>query len=165
MEFEANAALSNNRIKDFDEVVETYDEWWENKTTTTVHYDNSILAFSPSAILNGFVNIKLGKITTTWHTGYVSRQYLDNTANNDRSLPAYSLSDLSFSYSMPGNKLFGHMTVGAEFNNVLNSRCATCGWVYSAILGNVHPEDNRYYQIGFIPTAPFSALAHITLKF
>ena len=25
--------------------------------------------------------------------------------------------------------------------------------------------DNRYYQIGFIPTAPFSALAHLTLKF
>ncbi len=165
LEFEANAALSSNKVKDFDEVVATYDAWWGHETTTTVHYDNSTLAFSPSAILNGFVNLKFGNFRATWHTGYVSRQYLDNTENKDRSLPAYSLSDFSFSYSIPNQKLFSSMTVGADFNNVLNARCATSGWVYSAILGDVHPENDRYYQIGFIPAAPFSAIAHVTLYF
>ena len=165
LEFEGNAALSSNKVKDFDEVVETYNEWWGNETTTTVHYDNSTLAFSPSVILNGFVNLRFGSFKATWHTGYVSRQYLDNTENNDRSLDAYSLSDLSFSYSIPNKKLFNSIVIGADFNNVLNARCATNGWVYSAILGNDHPENDRYYQIGFIPAAPFSALAHVTLKF
>ena len=165
LEFEANAALSSNKVKDFDEVVETYDAWWGNKTTTTVQYDNSTLAFSPGAILNGFINFKFGNFKATWHTNYVSRQYLDNTENNDRSLPAYSLSDLSFSYSIPNDRLFNRIVVGADLNNIFNTRCATSGWVYSAILGDVHPENDRYYQIGFIPAAPFSALAHITLKF
>ena len=165
LEFEANAALSSNKVKDFDEVVETYDAWWGGATTTTVHYDNSTLAFSPSAILNGFINLKFGNFKATWHTNYVSRQYLDNTENNDRSLPAYSLSDLSFSYSIPNDRLFNRIVVGADLNNIFNARCATSGWVYSAILGDVHPENDRYYQIGFIPTAPFSALAHITLQF
>ena len=96
----------------------------------------------------------------------MSRQYLDNSANQDRSLPAYSLSDLSFSYTLPVKKIIKSIVIGADFNNVLNARCATGGWVYSAIYeSGGHGGDNRYYQIGFIPAAPFSALAHLTLKF
>ena len=161
LELSGNAALSQNKIKDFDEVVED----WDNGEQT-IHYDNSTLAFSPSAILNGFIDLKFGNFKGTWHTGYVSRQYLDNSANNDRSLPAYSLSDLSFSYNMPMKKVCNSIIIGADFNNILNARCATAGWVYSAIYeSGGHGNDNRYYQIGFIPAAPFSALAHVTLKF
>ena len=161
LEFEGNAALSINKIKDFDEVVEDWDNGAQG-----IHYDNSTLAYSPSAILNGFINFKHGNFKATWHTGYVSRQYLDNTQNTDRSLPAYSLSDLSFSYVVPMKKVLNSIVVGADFNNVLNARCATSGWVYSAIYeSGGHGNDNRYYQIGFIPAAPFSALAHLTLKF
>ena len=158
---EANAALSQNRIQDFTEVVEDWDNGW-----TSIHYDNSTLAFSPAAILNGFIDLKFGGFKATWHTGYVSRQFLDNSANQDRSLPAYSLSDLSFSYTLPVKKVLNSIVIGADFNNVLNARCATGGWVYSAICDSYgHPNDNRYYQIGFVPAAPFSALAHLTLKF
>ena len=71
---EANAALSQNKILDFDEVVED----WDNGTTT-IHYDNSTLAFSPSTILNGFVTFHHKGFSATWHTNFVSRMYLDNT--------------------------------------------------------------------------------------
>ena len=161
LEFSGNAALSQNKIHDFDEVVEDWDDGEQ-----TIHYDNSTLAFSPNAILNGFIDLKFGNFKATWHTGYVSRQYLDNTENADRSLPAYSLSDLSFSYTLPMKIICNSIVFGTDFNNILNSRCATAGWVYSAIYeSGGHGNDNRYYQIGFIPAAPFSALAHITLKF
>ena len=161
LEFEGNAAISSNKIKNFDEVVED----WDNGEQT-IHYDNSTLAYSPSAILNGFVNFRFGNFKTTWHTGYVSRQYLDNSQNNDRSLPAYSLSDLSFSYVLPMKKVLNSIVIGADLNNVFNAHCATSGWVYSAIYeSGGHGNDNRYYQIGFIPAAPFSALVHLTLKF
>ena len=161
LELEGNAALSCNRIKDFNEVVEDWDNGW-----TGIHYDNSTLAFSPAAILNGFIHLRYGGFKATWHSGYVSRQYLDNTENEARSLPAYSLSDLSFSYTIPYNKTLKSIVIGADVNNVLNAHCATSGWVYSAIYeSGGHPNDNRYYQIGFIPSAPISATAHITLKF
>ena len=178
LSIEGNAALSQNRILDFTEVVEDWDDWYGNPDAGTyhcdgngdecrsIHYDNSTLAFSPSAILNGFIDLKFGSFKATWHTGYVSRQYLDNTENTDRSLPAYSLSDLSFSYTLPMKKILNSIVIGADFNNVFNTRCATAGWVYSAIYeSGGHDNDNRYYQIGFIPAAPFSALAHLTLKF
>ena len=96
----------------------------------------------------------------------MSRQYLDNSENEDRSLPAYSLSDLSFSYTIPMKNVFNSIVIGADMNNILNARCATSGWVYTAIYeSGGHGNDNRYYQIGFIPAASFSALAHVTLKF
>ena len=158
---EGNAALSKNRIKDFDEVVED----WDNGEAT-FHYDNSTLAFSPSAILNGFVNIHWKGIQAVWHTNYVSRQYLDNTENKDRSLPAYSTSNLSLSYTLKPKRILRECVFGLNFNNLFNRRYAASGWVYSAIYASGgHDNDNRYYQIGFIPMAGFTMMGNVTLRF
>ena len=185
LSLEGNAALSENCLNDFDEVIEDWRDKYAaddpkmeqykqdyhidgngDKLRTIPHKGKTALAFSPSVILNGFVNFNLGNFKATWHTGYVSRQYLDNSQNTDRSLPAYSLSDLSFSYTVPMKKVFKSIVIGADLNNVLNARVATNGWVYSAVdEKDGFTPDSRYYQIGFIPTAPFSALAHLTLKF
>ena len=169
---EGNAALSQNKIKDFDEVVED----WDNGSRT-IHYDNSTLAFSPSTILNGFVNLHYKGWQAVWHTNFVSRQYLDNTENADRSLPCYSVSNASLSYTIKSNhkvqtsnfkfqRLFKEAIIGLNFNNVFNRRYAANGWVYSAICDSYgHPNDNRYYQIGFIPMAGFTMMGNITLRF
>lgn len=158
---EANAALSSNKIKDFDEVVED----WDNGSQT-IHYDNSTLAFSPSAILNGFAIFDIYGVNATWHTGLVSRQYLDNTENKDRSLPAYSLSNVSFSYPVKLKGVLKEIDLGLDVNNVFNAHVATSGWVYSAIYASGgHPNDNRYYQIGFIPMSGTTVMGKLTLKF
>ena len=160
LSIEGNAALSANKIKDFDEVVED----WDNGSQT-IHYDNSTLAFSPSAILNGFINVHKKGFQATWHTNYVSRQYLDNTENTDRSLPGYSVSNIQISYTLKPRKLVKETVFGLNFNNVFNHHYASSGWVYSAICESAgHPNDNRYYQIGFIPMAGFTTMASITLK-
>ncbi|MBQ1588044.1 MAG: TonB-dependent receptor plug domain-containing protein, partial [Prevotella sp.] len=66
---EGNAALSKNKIKNFNEFVEDWDDWEGNPDAAKYHcdgngdelrefhYDNSTLAFSPSVILNGFINL------------------------------------------------------------------------------------------------------------
>ena len=143
---EGNAALSQNKIKDFDEVVEDWD-----KGSQTIHYDNSTLAFSPSAILNGFINLHYKGWQAVWHTNFVSRQYLDNTKNTDRSLPSYCVSNASISYTLKNSSLFKEAIFGLNFNNIFNRHYAASGWVYSAIYeSGGHDNDNRYYQIGFI---------------
>ena len=167
----ANAALSQNKIKNFDEVVTV--DWVDN--AQTIHYDNSTLAYSPSAILNGFIDFHYKGLNATWHTNYVSRQYLDNTENKDRSLPAFSFSDLQLSYTMhprqakPGCAFptlrFKEMVFGLQCNNLFNAHYATSGWVYSAILSDTHPNENRYYQIGFIPMAGRTVMGSLTVKF
>ena len=158
---EGNAALSKNKIKDFDEVVED----WDNGSQT-IHYDNSTLAFSPSAILNGFVNFHWSNFLATWHTNYVSRQYLDNTENADRSLPCYSVSNATLSYTLRPKNLLKEAVFGLNFNNIFNRRYAASGWVYSAVCNSYgHPNENRYYQIGFIPMAGFTMMGNVTLRF
>ncbi len=158
---EANAALSQNKILDFDEVVED----WDNGTTT-IHYDNSTLAFSPSTILNGFVTFHHKGFSATWHTNFVSRMYLDNTENLDRSLPTYSISNVSIGYTLKPKIIVKEAAFKVNFNNIFNKRYAASGWVYSAICDSYgHPNDNRYYQIGFMPMAGFTVLGNLTLKF
>ena len=163
---EANAALSSNKIKDFDEVVED----WDSETGyQTIHYDNSTLAFSPSLILNGFLRFHYKSLQAIWHTNYVSRQYLDNTECKDRSLPGFCVNNVHLTYSLPAQKnLLGvkEVLLGVDLNNVFNHHYASSGWVYSAIYeSGGHPNDNRYYQIGFIPSAGFTAMGSIALRF
>ena len=177
---EGNAALSMNKIKDFDEFVEDWDDWEGNPDAAKYHcdgngdelrqfhYDNSTLAFSPSMILNGFIDLHHQGWQAVWHTNFVSRQYLDNTENQDRSLPCFSQSDLHLSYTSKVTKVspLKEVVVGLNFNNVFNRRYAASGWVYSAIAESYgHTPDNRYYQIGFIPMSGFTAMGSLTLRF
>lgn len=162
---EGNAALSRNRIKDFDEMASVD---WES-SFRKIHYSSSTLAFSPSAILNGFATFHYQGAQLIWHTNFVSRQYLDNTENNVRSLPCYSQTNIHANYTFrPGKRFAGlrEVVVGCDFNNIFNRHYAASGWVYSTILDNDgHPNDNRYTQIGWIPMAGFNVMGNITLKF
>ncbi|MBR6091396.1 MAG: TonB-dependent receptor plug domain-containing protein [Bacteroidales bacterium] len=161
LSIEANAALSQNKIKDFDEVVED----WDNGSQT-IHYDNSTLAFSPSTILNGFIVFHHKGIEAIWHTNFVSRMYLDNTENKDRSLPAYSVSNITLGYTYKPKRFVKEAIFRLNFSNIFNKRYAASGWVYSAIYESVgHTNDNRYYQIGFMPMAGFTVMGNLTLKF
>ena len=158
---EGNASLSKNKIKDFDEVVEDWDNGY-----ATIHYDNSTTSFSPSTILNGFIALHHKGWQAVWHTNFVSRQYLDNTECKDRSLPSFSASDVSLSYTLKPKKVLKEAIFGLNFNNVFNKRYAASGWVYSAIYASGgHTNDNRYYQIGFIPMAGFTMMGNVTLRF
>ncbi|MCR4919066.1 MAG: TonB-dependent receptor [Prevotella sp.] len=177
----ANASLSRNKLKDFDEYVEDWDDWEGNADARSLgcdgngdgmrvlHYDDRTLSFSPSVIANGFVNLHWRGLAATWHTGYVSRQYLDNTQNNDRSLPAYTVSNVRLSYDwLPEKRFIGirELVLNLNINNVFNSRYASNGWVYSAIYGSGgHANDNRYRQIGFMPMAGITLMGGVTLKF
>lgn len=161
---EGNAAISKNKVKDFDEYVDNWDG-----DLLKVHYDNSTLAFSPSTILNGFIDIHHKNFQATWHTNFVSRQYLDNSENKNRSLPCYSQTNISLSYKLGMAKIIKGMkeiVFGVDFNNIFNRHYASSGWVYSAVSeSSGYTNDNRYYQIGFIPMAGFTAMGHITLRF
>lgn len=158
-----NAAVSQNRIKDFTEYV---DDWGAASHYRTIHYDKSTLAFSPSVILNGFANFHYRGFEAVWHTNFVSRQYLDNSENKQRSLPCFSQSDLNLSYTMPMKKVMKEVVFGLSMNNLFDRHYAASGWVYSAYQKATDKDnDPRYYQIGFVPMAGFTMMGNITLRF
>lgn len=177
---EANTALSQNKLKDFTECVENWDVWEGNGDDgivnfvaadgtgyTRVHYDNSTLAFSPTAIVNGFLDFHWNGLQAVWHTNYVSRQYMDNTECKERSLAAYTASSLHLSYDWNiGDRALKHLVLGVHLNNLFNAHYAQSGWVYSAVAESYgHSFDNRYTQVGYVPSAGFTAMGSVTLKF
>ena len=158
---EGNAALSKNKIKDFDEFVESWDAS-ENYVHQN-HYSNSTLAYSPSAILNGFIDFHHNGFTATWHTNFVSKQYIDNSESDVRSLPCYSQSDLQLRYTSDVTKAAGikNVTLGLDFNNVFSRHYAASGstW-YGWYTGG-----QRYQALAYMPMAGFNVMGHLTLKF
>lgn len=158
---EGNAALSKNKIKDFDEFVESWDAS-ENYVHQN-HYSNSTLAYSPSAILNGFIDFHHKGFTATWHTNFVSKQYIDNSESDVRSLPCYSQSDLQLRYTSDVTKAAGikNVTLGLDFNNVFSRHYAASGstW-YGWYTGG-----QRYQALAYVPMAGFNVMGHLTLKF
>lgn len=166
LNLEANAAISTNRISDFTEMVEDWD-WSTGERFIPVHYDNSAIAFSPTAILNGFATFRHKGFRGTWHTNFVSRQYLDNTQCTDRSLPSYSTTAIHLRYDWnTGKRCLKHAIFGIDLNNIFNARYASSGWVYSAVSADYgFTLDKRYNQIGYIPMAGFTAIGSLTLQF
>lgn len=180
---EGNAALSRNKVKDFTEYIDDWDnprpKDYDFKTQsapsnlnwkpTTAHYDRSVLAFSPSALLNGIIDFHHRGFQAMWHTNFVSRQYLDNTADKLRSLPCFSQSNLHLGYTTKTtHRTLGikEVALGLDLVNLFGRRYAASGWVYSAVSAkNKYTPDNRYYQIGFIPMAGFTCMSNITLRF
>ena len=164
MSLEGNASLSKNKIKDFDEYVDNWDG-----DPLKIHYDNSTLSFSPSAILNGFIDLHYAGFSATWHTNFVSSQYLDNSESKDRSLPCYSQSDLSINYGSKVTKACGikHVTIGFDINNIFGRCYAPSGFVwYNAVSESAgYTKDHRLSAISYIPMAGTTFMTHLTLKF
>ena len=76
------------------------------------------------------------------------------------------MSNVSLGYTFKPKKVVKEAIFKINLNNIFNKRYASSGWVYSAIYeSGGHPNDNRYYQIGFIPMAGFTMMANLTLKF
>lgn len=159
LSLEGNAALSRNRLKNFKECVES----WDGPAVWNT-YKSSTIAFSPSAILNGFVDVHFAGFRATWHTNFVSQQYLDNTESSERSLPCYSQTNVNASYTFNfAKRVLGlkQVVLGADFNNIFDRHYAASGYVYYDWYNN----NKRNSTVAYIPIAGFNCLGTVTLKF
>ena len=159
LSLEGNAALSRNRLKNFKECVES----WDGPAVWNI-YKSATIAFSPSAILNGFVDVHFAGFRATWHTNFVSKQYLDNTESSERSLPCYSQTNINASYTFNfAKRVLGlkQVVLGADFNNIFDRHYAASGYVYYDWYNN----NKRNSTVAYIPMAGFNCLGTVTLKF
>ena len=157
-----NAAFSVNRLKNFDQY---YENWDDETKPGKVHYDKSTLAFSPSTILNGFINVHHKAFEAVWHTNFVSRQYLDNTATALRSLPCYSQTNVNMNYTFKKVAGVKEAVLGLNLYNIFNRHYAAGGWVYNAIGYGMYTTDKPYTQLGYMPMAGFTMMGTVTLRF
>jgi iron complex outermembrane receptor protein len=77
---------------------------------------------------------------------YVSRQYLDNTGEKERSLDGYYTNDLRLNYIVP-QKLFKELGVQFMLNNIWNAMYSPNGYTYIYSETGVLKSQNGYYPM------------------
>jgi len=152
---EANIAFSKNKIKNFTEYLDDYD----NGGQVTNFYKSTDIAFSPNTVAGASINISPVKNAgISLISKYVSRQYLDNTAQQSRSLHPYYTQDVRLSYALEG-KILKSTSIILQLNNIFSKKYEPNGYSFSYIYGGALTTENFYF-----PMAPFNCMVGLTVK-
>ncbi|HMO63369.1 MAG TPA: TonB-dependent receptor plug domain-containing protein [Ferruginibacter sp.] len=149
-----NISLSENRIKNFTELIDDYD----NGGTKSNFYTSTNISFSPSVVGSASINItpvKNGEISLVGK--YVGRQYLDNTTQTSRSLNPYYVQDIRLSYQV-ANKFSKNTSIIIQLSNVLNKKYEASGYTFSYIYDGLVTE-NYYF-----PMATFNWMVGLNIR-
>ncbi len=152
----ANTSISKNKIKNFTEFIDDYD----NGGQLATFYSKTNISFSPAVVAGGSINIsplKNGEINL--FSKYVSRQYLDNTSQKSRSLNPYFTQDLRFSYKIE-NKILKETQLILQINNLLNQKYEPNGYSFSYKYGGNVATENYYF-----PMAGINFMLGVNVKF
>lgn len=164
-----NIALSRNTI------INAPVSWLDYATYTTwdTVLSGAPIAFSPNTVASiGFNWISSSNNTTiSWRTKYVSQQFLDNTGSTNRSLPAYTFSELTLSKTIVFEKnptenkkgLFNNyseLKINLQFNNIFNKRYASNAYTYGYLYGS----RDIIQEVFVFPQAPANVLLNLQYK-
>ena len=152
----ANAALSRNKIKNFTEYYDDYD----NGGQVVNNYALTNISFSPSAVLFGELVYKpVAGFAVALQSKYVSKQYLDNTQNNDRTINGYWVSNarLGYDFKLAGVK---NINLGLLVNNLFDKKYENNGYTYGYLSEGSRVTENFYY-----PQAGTNFLLSLNVKF
>ena len=154
-----NATLSKNKISNFTEYIDNWDNW-ETGEQESNNLGETDLAFSPNIIANTNITYNAFKnFSAEFLSKYVGKQYIDNTSNNERSIDPYFVNDLKLTYKLQTN-LIKEIGFSILINNIFNHEYETNAWVYRYITGG-----NEYTMDGYFPQAGINIIGGITLKF
>ena len=138
-----NITLSQNKIKEFTEYVDDYDQF----TQVAIQHKNTNIALSPSLTTNRTFNWKPNdKFSFFWTTKYTSKQFLDNTENKTRILDSYFINDINAHWTIL-NKAKFNMLLQFYANNLLDVQYAPNGYTYSYIADRSVTTSNNYYPM------------------
>ena len=139
--WQGNVTLSQNRIRDFTERLVDYADY----SVVEVRHGTTEIAYSPSVIAGNTFTYTLGRLEGSLLSKFVGKQFLDNTSNAARALPAYMTQDVRVAYGF-SKAIRATLLV----NNVLNSMYSSNGYTYSYLYaGDLTTENFQYPQAGF----------------
>ncbi len=138
-----NVTLSQNKIKNFVEYIDDYD----NGGQITKAHTNTNIALSPSVISAINLNYRiLDNLSVGLASKYVNKQYLDNTQDDAKKLNGYFTQDVIFSYT-PMLKKINSTNIVLQVNNIFNKKYEPNGYTFSYKSGGVVNNENYYYPM------------------
>ena len=152
-----SSTFGNTNISKFEHLVPDYDNGgnYNNGTNT-----GGSISFSPDIIANAIITYKpIKNLSLIYPTKHVGEQFLDNTANSQNVLDAYTVTDFSAEYNLKVKGL-KNIKLGVLVNNVFNEEYESNGYAFSYFSYGA-PVTDRYY----FPQAGTNVLGRVTMDF
>ncbi|HEY4288319.1 MAG TPA: TonB-dependent receptor [Puia sp.] len=138
-----NLALSRNKIKNYTEYVDDYD----NGGQKTYFHPHPDIAFSPAIVGGAMVQFfPFPHYEISLPAKYVSKEYMDNTQNEARTLDAYYVQDLRMIYTLKFPSI-RQIDFVFQLNNVFNRKYEPNGYTYSSFYGGNVVTENFYFPM------------------
>ena len=154
LRWDANLVVSRNKILNYHQYIDLYDDqdnWnWVGQDSVV---GTTTIAFSPTLTASSLFTFDVAGFTATVQTNVVSKQYLDNTQDENAMLRAYSTTNLNLQYQLPiANSQWPTIRLLCQINNIFNAKYANnggaeasrfmdgsrCCWYYAQAGINVH---------------------------
>lgn len=165
LRLDGNATFSRNKVQSFTEFVDVYDADFEWTGQQAVEHENTDLSFSPSIIAGGELSYEMLRgnpthdMDVTLLSKYVSKQYIDNTSDEDNIIDPYSFTDLRLRYRLRP-AFVDEIEVTLLVNNLFDSLYETNAWSYRYRFAGETAIDQ-----GFFPQAGRNFLLGMRLRF
>ena len=158
--FNGNVTLSQNKVKNYTEYIDSSNVDYSVFTQYKVKYTNTDISFSPNVIAAAnFILKPIKNLEISFLNKYVGKQYLDNTSDNERAIDDYLVTDLRVNYTIK-TKLIQEINLIAVVYNLSNTKYETNGYNYSYYL------DDKLIKANYLaPAAPTHFMLGLNLKF
>lgn len=160
LEWSGNATFSRNKIAEYQQFIDAYDENFTFIGQESRIYEDTDIAFSPSFIGNSILSFAKDGFNVELITKYVSRQYLDNTQTTSRSIDPYFVNDLRMGYSFTAIPVLNGLDANLQINNLFDETYESNGYTFGYIAGGSEQHFNYYY-----PQAGRNVLVQLSFKF
>lgn len=146
---DANATISQNKVEEFVEFVDVYDENFGYLGQETITYTDTDLPFSPNligALELGYTAIDTDaqKLGLTLSTKYVGEQYIDLSSDANNVIDAYTFTDFRINYSVKVNRL-GEIGLTFLARNVFDQLYETNAFSYRYVFDGTTTVDQWYF--------------------
>lgn len=156
LDYAGNISFSKNKIKQFTEFVDNYD----NFTQIPIVYNNTDISFSPNVVASSTITFKpLKTLNIHFITKHVGQQYLDNTQSEERKIDAFLVNDVRINWNIASKKTT-IVDFAISINNIFNEKYAPNGYTYGGLSGGQRLNYNFYF-----PQAGTNFLAMLSIKF
>ena len=144
-----------SNINQYIDLYDDQDNWnWVGQDSVV---GTTTIAFSPTITASSLFTFDVAGFTATVQTNVVSKQYLDNTEDENAMLRAYSTTNLNLQYQLPMQQWCKknntpNIRLLCQINNIFNAKYANnggaeasrfqdgsrCCWYYAQAGINVH---------------------------
>jgi iron complex outermembrane recepter protein len=159
VQLSGNASFGQNKIIGFVDYTPRYNANFELTQQDSTYFASTHLAFSPAIVASTLIQVfPISNAEIAIASKYVSKQFLDNTSSNSKSIKPYLVHDIRFLYTLQ-TKLAKQVSLVLQLNNIFNLRYESNGYTYSYIYDNSLVKENFYY-----PMAGRNTMAAINIR-